>query len=260
MVTSNELCVAPPKFLLLLEGKPADDCPLTRAEEEETRRSFKSADEYLVSLRKQAAVAKMSKRGSSQYKGVTWDKASKKWRAQAKIDGKKRHLGCFIIEEDAMRAVDAAILARDGAAAITNLSFLRDGVADEAIIIKTMQRQSAAVAPLAGDSDDADVDTPAMEESDDDADGCPPLLQLSASSDDDDARGDHGSSRGGSDSEPDSDSDNSDEEQAWPQAAIDEFEKMYGTRDYQAATARMRQQLWGVPRNDICLIRQVDPK
>eukprot|EP00899_Mesostigma_viride_P009883 jgi/Mesvir1/18897/Mv18894-RA.1 len=297
----------------------------------------------------------MSKRGSSQYKGVTWDEAKKKWMARVQIDGKYRTLGRFINEEDAVRAVDAAILARDGAAAITNLSFLRDGVADEAIIIKSMQRQSAAVAALAGDSDDADVDTPAMEEgrgmmfssrcrgkrrgvdastaepspalvapeksgarrpskrgarpmgnekkdpelqalplaipaedaarllpgrsgpaegascervaphqqdgapaeSDDDADGCPPLLQLSASSDDDDARGDHANSRGSSDSEPDSDSD---EEQGWPQAAIDEFEKMYGTRDYQAATARMRQQLWGVPRNDICLIRQVDPK
>lgn len=42
---------------------------------------------------------------SSQYKGVTWDKRIQKWRAQATIDGKHKHLGSFLIEIEAHQAV-----------------------------------------------------------------------------------------------------------------------------------------------------------
>ena len=39
--------------------------------------------------------------GSSKYLGVNWEKNSKKWRANIKIEGKYKHLGYFTNEEDA---------------------------------------------------------------------------------------------------------------------------------------------------------------
>lgn len=38
---------------------------------------------------------------SSKYKGVSWDKRNSKWEARIRIDGKKKHLGNFINEEEA---------------------------------------------------------------------------------------------------------------------------------------------------------------
>lgn len=48
---------------------------------------------------------------SSKYKGVTFDKATKKWFSQIQIDGNrysKKHLGRFVNEIDAAKAYDAA--------------------------------------------------------------------------------------------------------------------------------------------------------
>jgi hypothetical protein len=42
--------------------------------------------------------------GSSKIVGVYFDKASGKWRAQIRADGKLQHLGVFDIEEEAIRA------------------------------------------------------------------------------------------------------------------------------------------------------------
>ena len=41
---------------------------------------------------------------SSKYIGVSWSKRDSKWRAEIKIDGKKKHLGSFDNEEDAYLA------------------------------------------------------------------------------------------------------------------------------------------------------------
>lgn len=38
---------------------------------------------------------------TSGFVGVSWDKSLKKWRAQIKINGIKKHLGCFVNIEDA---------------------------------------------------------------------------------------------------------------------------------------------------------------
>jgi hypothetical protein len=38
---------------------------------------------------------------SSIYRGVNWDKKSKKWKASIRIDGKKKHLGFFDDENEA---------------------------------------------------------------------------------------------------------------------------------------------------------------
>jgi len=45
---------------------------------------------------------------SSGYKGVTWHKASKRWRANLTIDKKLRHLGTFKEKEEAIKVYEAA--------------------------------------------------------------------------------------------------------------------------------------------------------
>lgn len=49
-----------------------------------------------------------SRGGSSVYKGVTWDRASKRWRAQIMINRKQKYLGTYDDEVQAARAYDAA--------------------------------------------------------------------------------------------------------------------------------------------------------
>lgn len=41
---------------------------------------------------------------SSKYKGVCWFKLRRKWKAEIKINGKKKHIGLFLSEEDAAKA------------------------------------------------------------------------------------------------------------------------------------------------------------
>jgi hypothetical protein len=50
--------------------------------------------------------------GTSRYKGVCWE--GRRWRAGIKVNGRRRHLGCFVTEEAAARAYDAAALATWG--------------------------------------------------------------------------------------------------------------------------------------------------
>lgn len=45
---------------------------------------------------------------SSKYRGVTWDKRCRRWRAQIGFKGKNKFLGDYDHEEDAARAYDAA--------------------------------------------------------------------------------------------------------------------------------------------------------
>jgi len=53
--------------------------------------------------------------GASRYKGVSWYAARSKWTAQITLQGRKRHLGYFSVEEDAARAYDVAARKHHGA-------------------------------------------------------------------------------------------------------------------------------------------------
>lgn len=57
---------------------------------------------------------------SSSYKGVTWNKATRKWMAQIGTRGRNRYLGQFQYEEDAARAYDAAARSEFGEFACPN--------------------------------------------------------------------------------------------------------------------------------------------
>jgi hypothetical protein len=68
--------------------------------------------------------------GTSQFKGVSWDKDRGEWRARIKVDGRWRHLGRFTNPEDAARAYDLAAVEAFGAFALTNAALgLLDKVA-----------------------------------------------------------------------------------------------------------------------------------
>lgn len=63
-----------------------------------------------------------AKGGSSRFKGVYWNKAKRKWRAQIKFGGKEHNLGNFSSEEDAAVAYDRAAVEHFGEFACTNIS------------------------------------------------------------------------------------------------------------------------------------------
>jgi hypothetical protein len=58
--------------------------------------------------------------GTSRFKGVSWSKDKRKWRARIKADGREHQLGRFANEEDAARAYDSAALAAFGEYAFPN--------------------------------------------------------------------------------------------------------------------------------------------
>lgn len=72
------------------------------------------------------AQTKMNQRsrkgGTSTFKGVSFHKATKKWRAKIWLKGKRRHLGLFINERDAARAYDDAAREHFGEFARTNFA------------------------------------------------------------------------------------------------------------------------------------------
>jgi hypothetical protein len=61
----------------------------------------------LISHRENSSKDK--KNGSSKYTGVSWKKNRNKWVANIKINGEKKHLGYFILEEAAAEAYQNAL-------------------------------------------------------------------------------------------------------------------------------------------------------
>ncbi len=65
-------------------------------------------------------------KGSSKYRGVSYDKKTKKWRATIYFENKKIHLGMFTDEKDAARAYDAAAIKYYGQFALRNCDIFKD--------------------------------------------------------------------------------------------------------------------------------------
>ena len=57
--------------------------------------------------RAEAAQARPSGRGSSRFRGVSWQKSTKKWLAQVYFAGNTKHVGSFVGEIEAALAIDA---------------------------------------------------------------------------------------------------------------------------------------------------------
>lgn len=58
--------------------------------------------------------------GGSNYKGVSWNKQARKWRAQLRINYKQTHLGYFDSEKEAAIAYDDAAFENSGVYAFLN--------------------------------------------------------------------------------------------------------------------------------------------
>ena len=63
-----------------------------------------------VGVQLQPAAGAKSGGRSSKYRGLSWDKRGKKWRASTKVDGKTKNLGSFADEIAAARAYDAFVI------------------------------------------------------------------------------------------------------------------------------------------------------
>jgi hypothetical protein len=68
----------------------------------------------------QNCMNKQKFRGSSKYKGVSWNKRLSKWEAQIQLNKKKTYLGMFSSEEAAANAYDSKALELFGEFAWTN--------------------------------------------------------------------------------------------------------------------------------------------
>lgn len=83
----------------------------------------------IVTVAENNRCRRMFKPASSKYRGVFFEKKSKKWRASVKHIGITHHLGSFENEEDAARAYDEAAKIYHGEYAVLN--FPQDEVADK---------------------------------------------------------------------------------------------------------------------------------
>ncbi len=61
-------------------------------------------------------------RGASRFKGITWNKSNRRWKARISIAGMSKYLGCFESEEDAAIAYNLAAKTLHGDFARINAS------------------------------------------------------------------------------------------------------------------------------------------
>jgi len=75
----------------------------------DTLRKFDNSLENLQLITQRENATKDRKGGTSKYPGVNWQTLNKKWRAQIVINGKLKHLGYFLVEEQAAEAYQTAL-------------------------------------------------------------------------------------------------------------------------------------------------------
>ena len=68
-------------------------------------------------------LAKKQERKKSKYRGVSWDKGLRKWRARICVNGKRISLGLYDDEVEAAKVYDAQALKSLGACAKTNFKY-----------------------------------------------------------------------------------------------------------------------------------------
>jgi HNH endonuclease/AP2 domain len=74
----------------------------------------------LCTSQQNSANSSLGIRNRSGFKGVHWNETASRWVAQTKLNGRTKHLGCFLSAEDAARAYDRAVLKEHGAFAYLN--------------------------------------------------------------------------------------------------------------------------------------------
>ena len=82
-------------------------------------------------------------KNSSRFRGVSLNKASRKWEARIRESGKNHYLGSFTDEEMAARAFDNAAIAMRGPQAVCN--FPREGSNVKVVPLQAAVSGSAAL-------------------------------------------------------------------------------------------------------------------
>jgi hypothetical protein len=95
------------KLMMDIEGKSVirykDNNPLNLK-----RENIECITHQIAHYKEKKARTSSGETPTSIYKGVSWSKFAKKWSAYINLNGKKSHLGYFVVEEDAASAYNEA--------------------------------------------------------------------------------------------------------------------------------------------------------
>lgn len=94
--------------MVFLNHKPDGTQKIVIDHRDNDKSNNKPSNLQLITNRLNAS--KDVKNKTSKYTGVSWNKLEKKYKSQIKINGKTKHLGSFISEEEASEAYQSALL------------------------------------------------------------------------------------------------------------------------------------------------------
>ena len=97
---------------------------------------------------------------SSQYRGVSFNTHSQKWKAVITVGRKQYFLGYFVNEVEAARAYDKASLELRGPEAPTNFKYDAEALAAAAQARASGKGESASALQEVEENDDMEVETP----------------------------------------------------------------------------------------------------